>query len=217
MSSLRRALIIGLGAAVSLLALGFVLFASVVTRFPADNNPHADGIVVLTGESMRIAEGARLLDEGRAQRMLISGVFRRTGKKALLEISGLPEDKFDCCVDVGYAALDTAGNANETRAWSVSHGYGSLIVVTASYHMPRSLAELALALPSTQLIPHPVIPNNFPPTRWWLHASVTRTLVSEYFKVLPAAAHFTIARLLRSTQPTSVAEVPAENPAAGIF
>ena len=108
MSSLRRALIIGLGAAVSLLALGFVLFASVVTRFPADNNPHADGIVVLTGESMRIAEGARLLDEGRAQRMLISGVFRRTGKKALLEISGLPEDKFDCCVDIGYAALDTA-------------------------------------------------------------------------------------------------------------
>ena len=217
MSSLRRALIIGLGAAVSLLALGFVLFASVVTRFPADNNPHADGIVVLTGESMRIAEGARLLDEGRAQRMLISGVFRRTGKKALLEISGLPEDKFDCCVDIGYAALDTAGNANETRAWSVSHGYGSLIVVTASYHMPRSLAELALALPSAELIPHPVIPNNFPPTRWWLHASVTRTLVSEYFKFLPAAAHFTIARLLRSTQPNSVAEVPAENPAAGIF
>ena len=101
MSSLRRAIILGAGATLSLLALGFVLFASVVTRLPAENNPHADGIVVLTGEGRRIAEGARLLDEGRAQRMLISGVFRRTGKKALLEISGLPEDKFDCCVDVG--------------------------------------------------------------------------------------------------------------------
>ena len=75
---------------------------------------------MLTGEGRRIAEGARLLDEGRAQRMLISGVFRRTGKKALLDISGLPEDKFDCCVDIGYTALDTAGNANETRAWAVS-------------------------------------------------------------------------------------------------
>jgi uncharacterized SAM-binding protein YcdF (DUF218 family) len=210
-------MVIGVAAALSLLALGFVLFASVVTRLPADNNPHADGIVVLTGEGRRIAEGARLLDEGRAKRMLISGVFRRTGKKALIEISGLPEDKFDCCVDVGYAALDTAGNANETRAWAVSHGYNSLIVVTASYHMPRSLAELSLALPATELIPHPVVPNNFPPTRWWLHAAVTRTLVSEYFKFLPTAAHLTFARLLRSTQSSSVAEVPAEHSAAGIF
>jgi uncharacterized SAM-binding protein YcdF (DUF218 family) len=209
-------MIIGVGATVSLLALGFVLFASVVTRLPADNNPHADGIVVLTGEGRRIAEGARLLDEGRAQRMLISGVFRRTGKKALLDISGLPEDKFDCCVDVGYTALDTAGNANETRAWAVSRGYDSLIVVTASYHMPRSLAELSLALPATRLVPHPVVPNNFPPTRWWLHASVTRTLISEYFKFLPTAAHLTVARLLRSTQSNSMAEVPAEH-SAGIF
>jgi uncharacterized SAM-binding protein YcdF (DUF218 family) len=208
-------MILGAGATLSLLALGFVLFASIVTRLPALNNPHADGIVVLTGEGRRIAEGARLLSEGRAERMLISGVFRRTGKKALIEISGLSEDKFDCCVDVGYTALDTAGNANETRAWAVSRGYGSLIVVTASYHMPRSLAELSLALPTTRLIPHPVVPNNFPPTRWWLSASATRTLVSEYFKFLPTAAHLTVARLLRSTQPSSVAEMPGGR-AAGI-
>jgi uncharacterized SAM-binding protein YcdF (DUF218 family) len=208
-------MILGAGATVSLLALGFVLFASIVTRLPAQNNPHADGIVVLTGEGRRIAEGARLLSEGRAERMLISGVFRRTGKKALIEISGLSEDKFDCCVDVGYTALDTAGNANETRAWAVSRGYGSLIVVTASYHMPRSLAELSLALPATRLIPHPVVPNNFPPTRWWLSASATRTLVSEYFKFLPTVAHLTVARLLRSTQPSSVAEMPGGR-AAGI-
>lgn len=208
-------MILGAGATVSLLALGFVLFASIVTRLPAQNNPHADGIVVLTGEGRRIAEGARLLSEGRAERMLISGVFRRTGKKALIEISGLPEDKFDCCVDVGYTALDTAGNANETRAWAVARGYASLIVVTASYHMPRSLAELSLALPTTRLIPHPVVPNNFPPTRWWLSASATRTLVSEYFKFLPTVAHLTVARLLRSTQPSSVAEMPGGR-AAGI-
>ena len=112
--------------------------------------------------------------------------------------------------------LDTAGNANETRAWAASRGYESLIVVTASYHMPRSLAELSLAMPGTELIPHPVVPNNFPPSRWWLHGSVTRTLISEYFKFLPTAAHLTVARLLRSTQSNSMAEVPAEH-ASGIF
>ena len=217
MSSLRRVMILGAGATVSLLALGFVLFASVVTRLPADNNPHADGIVVLTGEGRRIAEGARLLDEGRAQRMLISGVFRRTGKKALLEISGLPEDKFDCCVDVGYVGTRYGRQCQRNARLGPSRGYDSLIVVTASYHMPRSLAELSLAhAGDASSIPHPVVPNNFPPSRWWLHASVTRTLISEYFKFLPTAAHLTVARLLRSTQSSSVAEVPAEH-SAGIF
>ena len=67
------------GAALLLFTLGFVLFATVVTRPPAVADPRADGIVVLTGESRRIAEGARLLKEGRAERMLISGVFRHTG------------------------------------------------------------------------------------------------------------------------------------------
>lgn len=216
MSGLRQVLIWGTGAVAALLALGFILFASLVTRFPAESNPHADGIVVLTGEGRRIAEGARLLDEGRAHRMLISGVFRRTGKKALIEISGLPEDKFDCCVDVGYAALDTVGNASETRAWAQSRGYSSLIVVTASYHMPRSLAELSLAMPTAELIPHPVVPHNFSPSQWWLSPAATRTLLSEYIKFLPTVAHLTITRLLHPHQSSSVAEAPARQ-AAGIF
>lgn len=213
MSSLRRVVVVGTGAALALLLGGFVLFASVVTRVPSDNNPHADGIVVLTGESRRIAEGARLLDEGRAQRMLISGVFRLTGKKELIEISGLPADKFDCCVDIGYAARDTIGNATETREWAQSRGYNSLIVVTASYHMPRSLAELSLAMPTTELIPHPVVPSNFSPTRWFLNASVTRTLLSEYFKYLPTVAHLTITRILHPRPASSIAEMPEEQSA----
>jgi len=196
----------------SLLILGFVLFASVVTRTPAPPAElKADGIVVLTGEGNRIAEGARLLQEGHAERMLISGVFRRTGKKALIEISGLGEDTFDCCVDVGYAALDTAGNAHETRDWAAARGYETLIVVTASYHMPRSLAELSLALPNTKLIPHPVVPNSFPPNRWWLNTAVTRTLISEYFKFLPTVAHVTVARLLRSAPASSMAGVSSSS------
>jgi uncharacterized SAM-binding protein YcdF (DUF218 family) len=132
MKGLRRVVVLGAGAAVALLALGFVLFAAVVTRPPALADPHADGIVVLTGETRRIKEGARLLREGRAERMLLSGVFRRTGKQALIKISELPEPKFDCCVDIGYSALDTAGNADETRAWAMQRRYTTLIVVTAS-------------------------------------------------------------------------------------
>jgi uncharacterized SAM-binding protein YcdF (DUF218 family) len=215
MKIMKRAMILGIGAVCALLALGFILFATVVMRPPAPADPRADGIVVLTGEGRRIAEGARLLREGRAERMLISGVFPRTGKKALMRISGLSEQQFDCCVDLGYAARDTAGNANEARSWAAVRHYDSLIIVTASYHMPRSLAELSLALPSTRLIPHPVVPKGFPERHWWLSISVTRVLLSEYIKFLPAFAHASVARALRGADDSSVAEMPGER-AAGI-
>lgn len=206
-------MILATGAALSLLVLGFILFASIVTRPPAPNNAYADGIVVLTGEGQRIAEGARLLTEGRAKRMLISGVYRRTGKKALLKITKLPEEKFDCCVDLGYAALDTTGNADEARSWAAERRYATLIVVTASYHMPRSLAELSIALPSARLIPHPIEPKGFRSKRWWLNASLTRVLLSEYLKFLPSAAHLTVARVLGASNTESVAEMPDTRPA----
>jgi uncharacterized SAM-binding protein YcdF (DUF218 family) len=200
-------------AAVAVLALGFIVFASTVTREPAPGDVHADGIVVLTGESRRIAEGARLLSEGRAERMLISGVYKHTGKRALMKISGLPEQTFDCCVDLGYAALDTAGNADEARTWASERRYATLIIVTASYHMPRSLAEISLALPSAQLIPHPVVPDNFPISYWWLSRSATRLLVSEYLKFLPAAAQLTVARVVGRREAGSLAENPAQRKA----
>ena len=114
----------------------------------------------------------------------------------MLKLSGLDEPDFDCCVDLGYAALDTIGNADETRAWAEARNYESLIVVTASYHMPRSLAELARVLPGTKLIAHPVMPKSFRQEVWWLHVRTTRTLVSEYLKFLPSAARYGVARLL---------------------
>lgn len=216
MKGLRRGLIWGTGVMISLLALGFIVFATVVTRPPAPGDPRGDGIVVLTGEGRRIAEGARLLQQGRAERMLISGVFKHTGKRALMKISGLPEQKFDCCVDLGYAAHDTVGNAVETRSWAVARRYATLIVVTSSYHMPRSLAELSIAIPSARLIPHPVMPNGFPTNQWWLNASMTRLLLSEYLKFLPSVAHLTVSRLLGPRPESSVATVSPGDSAAGI-
>jgi uncharacterized SAM-binding protein YcdF (DUF218 family) len=216
MKKLLRVTVVAVGTAAALLVLGFILFATIVTRAPAPGDAHADGIVVLTGEGRRIAEGARLLSQGRAERMLISGVYKHTGKRALLKISGLPEQTFDCCVDLGYAALDTAGNADEARSWAISRRYGTLIIVTASYHMPRSLAELSLALPAAHLIPHPVVPDGFPGNRWWLNRTATRLLVSEYLKFLPAAAELTVARVVGRQESGSLAEVPAGDRKAGI-
>lgn len=177
-----------------LFGLGFVLFATSVMREPQRQDVTADGIVVLTGGQTRIAEAARLLQEGRGQRLLISGVNQKIGRASLLKLSGLKDETFTCCVDLGYAALDTVGNAAETQRWAEALRYGRLIVVTASYHMPRSLAELARAMPDVELIPHPVKPEGLRRTLWWLDVKVTRLIVSEYLKFLPAAARLALAR-----------------------
>ena len=205
MQDAKRAAIALSGVALWLLVFGFVMFATAVMREPATGPAKADGIVVLTGGETRIAEGARLLREGRARRMLISGVNKITGREELLKISGLAEQQFNCCVDLGYAALDTIGNADETRAWAEAKRIDSLIVVTASYHMPRSMAELARVLPGTELIAHPVVPKNFNQDAWWLHLHTTRTLVAEYLKFLPSAARFGVAKLLAPWDSRSVA------------
>lgn len=194
------------GGAACLLALGFLVFASIVTREPNPDDVRADGIVVLTGGDTRILEGARLLSEGRADRLLISGVNRRTPRNDVMKLSGLETQKFSCCVDLGYEARNTTGNADETRSWVEAMRYDSLIVVTSSYHMPRSLAELSIALPQTQLIPHPVVPRGFPENSWWLHPGATRILVSEYLKFLPAAARYAANRIIGSNDQGTIAD-----------
>ena len=57
---------------------GFLAFASGVASSTPTIIERADGIVVLTGGSHRLAEAARLLAERRGSRLLISGANRMT-------------------------------------------------------------------------------------------------------------------------------------------
>jgi uncharacterized SAM-binding protein YcdF (DUF218 family) len=196
MKVLSRALVYFGALAAVMLAFGFVLFATTVMRDPVAEAPSADGIVVLTGGEARIQAGVRLLQDARGKRLLISGVNRETTRKDIQRISGIDSKLLACCVDLGYEALDTVGNADEARTWAHTHGYATVILVTSSYHMPRSLAELALAMPDVQVIPHAVTPRNFPDTGWWLHVKTTRLLLSEYLKYLPAAARLATQKIM---------------------
>lgn len=174
--------------------LGFVLFAANVMRPPVTAEEKADGIVVLTGGQQRIAEGARLLKSGYGARLLISGVNTRTGQSDLIRLSGLDAKMFNCCVDLGYTALNTIGNASETQTWANAHQYRSLIVVTSNYHMPRTLVELSRTLPHVRLVPHIVTPATFDTEAWWLSPVTMRNLFAEYVKFLPSAARFALHR-----------------------
>lgn len=209
MTRLKRVTIGLAGLALWLFVLGFVIFATFVMRTPDLTSQRADGIVVLTGGQTRIAEGARLLQEGHGARLLISGVNEKTKREQLFKLSRLDKDKFDCCVDLGYAALDTVGNAEETRRWAEALHYDSLVIVTASYHMPRSMAELSRAMPTTTLYSHPVLPKDLKRRAWWLNATASRILISEYLKFLPAAARLAATRAFGPWRSSSLASASA--------
>lgn len=191
-----KALIAMAGVGVTLMVLGFFVFAGVATQRLGSQEANADGIVVLTGAEFRIAEGARLLEQKRGRRMLITGVHPRVTRVDLLRITHLPAATLDCCVDVDTHALDTIGNAREARTWIETHAFKSIILVTSNFHMPRSLAEFALALPDTEISAHPVVPRDFPSEAWWLNIAAARTLLAEYLKFLPAALRLATARVI---------------------
>ncbi|MCH9808301.1 MAG: YdcF family protein [Alphaproteobacteria bacterium] len=182
------------------LAFGFMLFAGDVMRPPQRETVRADGIVVLTGGQLRIKAGMELLHEDAAKRLLISGVHPRTKKKDIGRIIEPRSEKLDCCVDLGYQAKNTRGNADEATAWVRKHGFRSVIVVTASYHMTRSLIEMSSDMPDVELIPHRVVPKGFRDTEWWLNARTAKVLLSEYIKLFPAALRLVASRGMTSVK-----------------
>jgi uncharacterized SAM-binding protein YcdF (DUF218 family) len=191
---LIRATFLLLVAAAAALIIGFAAFAMRVNTVTAPADPRAEGIVVLTGGSARIDGALHLLADGRAVRLLISGVNPAVRPAELANtLDPRLTEKLACCVDLGRAARDTVGNASETRDWAAEHGYHSLIVVTSAYHMPRSLAELDDAMPSVTLIPYPVSSPELHLDAWWHDPAATMFLAREYGKYLLAAVRLLVA------------------------
>ncbi|HEY3777397.1 MAG TPA: YdcF family protein [Rhizomicrobium sp.] len=178
--------------AFALFALYLVGFAVFVAKLPtaAPRAVHADAVVALTGGEDRLDVAVALFEHGIGRRLLITGVYPYMTKSLLKPLlHGGP--RFDCCVDLGFAATNTHGNAMETAGWARAHGYHSLIVVTANYHMPRSLEEFSAAMPGVKLVPYPV-PEIATAKRWWLDPGAIRALQYEYAKFLGSFALRTV-------------------------
>ena len=155
--------------------VGFVRFASSLPTAETPPARHAAALVVLTGGSERVSE---------ADRLLITGVNPTTSPASLARRMPRVRKLVDCCVTLGYRALDTAGNAEETAAWVRANNIRSLIVVTSDYHMPRALAELGQALGPVDLLPYPVVADTARGVRWWGTPDRLRLIASEYVKYL---------------------------------
>ena len=183
---LRRAVVVFAVLAV-VWAVGFYRFAEMIPDPAPPPDVVTDAIVVLTGGAGRVGEGLALLEKGAAQKLFVSGVYRGVDVQELLRVARRSPDNVECCIVLGYAADSTRGNAQETADWMEKEGYRSLRLVTASYHMPRSLLEFRRFLPpGVRIVPHPVFPSGFYPSDWWRWRGSARLAISEYHKYLIA-------------------------------
>lgn len=180
--SLLRLAFRGLSLLVFLWLAGFVIFLCVVfTASPPNPLPLADGIVALTGGDDRVGAGLALLAAHEAPLLLISGAGRGTYLGDFTDDDVAAATRYAGDITLGHMADTTHGNALEAANWAHAHHMHSLIIVTADYHMPRAMLEMANSLPGVTLIPAPVRP---PAMRELFTLPTLRLLAGEYTKYL---------------------------------
>lgn len=164
---------------------------------PGQAPAHTDGIVAFTGGPDRVETALRLLTEGRADRLLLSGIGGGAELAELAHRAGVDPLPLAGRVTIDRNAASTRSNATDTADWARANAIHSLLVVTASYHMPRAITELTRALPEVTLYPLPVVPAERPD-----RPPPLRLMAEEYLKFLATAAGLT-------------AVLPAREPAPG--
>jgi uncharacterized SAM-binding protein YcdF (DUF218 family) len=176
--------------------LGFVIFVTCLPKAPT-NLGNIQGVVALTGGQTRIDAAYKLFRyDTVGQRLLISGVYPETSRDKLMKLLDAvdrnhPRPERDATVDrvglidLGYAAENTLGNAREAAAWARFYRFHTILIVTARYHMPRSLTEFRQAMPGVEIVPFPIDPESIPKD-WWYDLKILRVLHGEYAKYLAA-------------------------------
>jgi uncharacterized SAM-binding protein YcdF (DUF218 family) len=178
-------------------AYGLFSFVDLIPKDQTKIERSTDAIVVLTGGSDRLKEGLTLLTNQKAKKLFVSGVYRGNDVRRLLELHQHNPSELLCCISLGYAATSTNGNAIETAGWLVAQKYKSIRLVTANYHMPRSLLEFHHVMPDIEIVPHPVFPEQFKRAEWWIWPNSAALIISEYTKYIVATPQRKLENILR--------------------
>ena len=127
-------------------ALGFALFCVTLGKPARAEVKPTQAIVVLTGGKHRIEHAAKLLGQGKAERLLIAGADPSVRKEDLMRRLGGKRSLAACCVDLGSESVDTRSNADEAKRWLERRNYKSLRLVTSDWHMRRARYEFTHTL-----------------------------------------------------------------------
>ena len=163
---------------------GFTIFAHRINHYTIDTNTQTEAIIALTGGRYRIAEAVKLLNQGKAQKLFISGVSPNNSLEDIITKQNLHLNSTQK-VSIGRQAQDTIGNAQATVTWLKKNNINSIRLVTSNYHVDRSLAEFREQAPNLKIIPHPVYSDKVA-KKWWTSWHSFSLLFKEYNKFLYA-------------------------------
>lgn len=170
-------------------ALALAVFVHGLPRQGTPATVRTDAIVVLTGGNARVERGFSMLAEGAAPVLLISGVGKDVTLQEMLLAHASPATR-QAIHDNGssivfdYVARTTQSNAREASQFVRERNFKSIRLITAHYHMPRSMAEMQAALPEVEIVPDAVFPAGFQRDQWWRHKTSRDLVLSEFHKFL---------------------------------
>jgi len=162
-------------AAMLVYAFGFLGFAVSLPQPAADEK--TDAVIVLTGGPGRIARGLDVVEQGLAREMFVSGVDPDVTPAEFAAEFDVSRRVMQCCVKLGYLAVDTRSNAGEAAQWLKENEFTSVRLVTTDWHMARSAAEFSETLPPDMRVVKDAVVS---------HPQLA-TLYLEYNKLLAAA------------------------------
>jgi len=160
-----------------------------IPREPTNDKTTTDAIVVLTGGSLRIAYGFELLDKGLAKQLFISGVAEDISLEELMQTHQASAKVRALAAKEPVIILDrvansTRSNAAQTAQWVHDRGIHSIRLVTANYHMRRSVMEFRRLMSDVKIIADPVFPENFHIEGWWRDRVSRELALSEFHKFM---------------------------------
>ena len=165
--------------------IGLFWFVKQIPQQVSNNIDQTDAIVVLTGANGRVDAGIKLLKEGKAKKLFISGVGKNLKIDDIKNAENHHDIKlFEDDIVLGHSAFNTEGNADETKEWIEKNQYTSITLVTSNYHIPRSMSEFTSRLQSCKIIPYPVFSSAVRIEKWWYFPGTLRLVITEYNKFL---------------------------------
>lgn len=187
-----RMLLVFTVAVILLWVAGLLLFVQSMPSRPLPAAMQTDAIIVLTGGNARVERGFSMLAEGAAPILMISGVGKDVTLQEMLlahadAATRAAIDARGAAIVLDHVAVTTHTNAAEIAAFVAERRIRSARIITAHYHMQRSLAEIHAAAPTVTLVADPVFPSGFQRSQWWRHTLSRRLVISEFHKYIAVA------------------------------